>query len=136
MHIEIEGVVQGIRGEIESRLGKAVGHVPARPTSALVNFVDVNGPKGGVDIRCSLTLRMPPRKHMHVEAMGATPALAFTAAAAALDHRLQHRLGRAITARRRPKKYFVANALHAPEPMTLAPEGSLSIKRQRRRKAT
>jgi putative sigma-54 modulation protein len=135
MHIEIEGVVHGLRGEIESRLVKAVGHAPARPTTALVNFMDVNGPKGGVDIRCSLTLRVPPRKEVHVEAMGSTPALAFAAAADLLDRRLQRQVGRAVAAQRRPKKYFVANALNAPEPVTLAPEGPPSVKRRRRRKA-
>ena len=135
MHIEIEGVVKGLTDEIESRLDRAVGHVPARPTSALVNFIDVNGPKGGQDIRCSLTLRFPPRKHVHVEAMGATPLLAFNAAADVLDQRLQRQVGRQITAQRRPKKYFVANALNAAEPLTLAPEGPPSAKRRRRRKA-
>ena len=62
MHIEIDGAVQGLRDEIESRLAKAVTHVPARPTTTIVNFTDVNGQKGGVDIRCSLTLRsvVPP----------------------------------------------------------------------------
>jgi putative sigma-54 modulation protein len=135
MHIDIEGVVQGLSDEIESRLSKAVGHVPARPTSAFVNFIDVNGPKGGVDIRCSITLRLPPRKDVHVEAMGSTPALAFNTAADLLDRRLQRQVGRAIAARRRPKKYFVAKTLNAPEPRTLAPEGPPSVKRRRRRKA-
>jgi ribosome hibernation promoting factor len=135
MHIEIEGVVNGVRGDIESRLGKSVGHTSARPTSAIVNFSDVNGPKGGVDIRCSLTLRLPPRKQVHAEAMGSTPLLAFNAAAEVLDRRLQRQVGRAVTTRRRPKKYFVANTLNAAEPMTLAPEGPPSVKRRRRRKA-
>ena len=135
MHIEIEGVVKGLTHEIESRLDKAVSHVPARPTSALVNFIDVNGPKGGQDIRCSLTLRFPPRKQVHVEAMGATPVLAFNAAADVLDQRLQRQVGRQMATQRRPKKYFVANALNAAEPLTLAPEGPPSAKRRRRRKA-
>ncbi len=135
MHIEMEGVAEDLRGDIESRLTKAVNHVPARPTTALVNFMDVNGPKGGVDIRCSLTLRLPPRKEVHVEAMGSTPALAFAAAADLLDRRLQRQVGRAVTSARRPKKYFVANALNAPDPVTLAPEGPPSVKRRRRRPA-
>ena len=134
MHIEIEGVVQGLRGDIESRLGKAVGHVPARPTSALVNFIDVNGPKGGVDIRCAVTLRLPPRKEVHVEAMGSTPVLAFNAAADVLDRRLQRQVGREVAARRRPKKYFVAKQINGPEAVTLAPEGLPAVKRRRRRK--
>ena len=135
MHIELEGVAHGFREAIESRLDKAVGHVPARPTTALVNFIDVNGPKGGVDIRCSLTLRLPRRKDVHVEAMGSTPALAFTAAADVLDRRLQRQVGREITARRRPKKYFVAKAINSPEPGPLAPGGPAAVKRRRRRKA-
>jgi hypothetical protein len=135
MHIEMEGVAQGLRDEIASRLDKAVSHAPARPTTAIVNFIDVNGPKGGVDIRCSLTLRLPPRKEVHVEAMGGTTALAFAAAADLLDRRLQRQVGRAVTSARRPKKYFVANALNAADPPTLAPEGPPSVKRRRRRKA-
>lgn len=138
MHIEIDGAVQGLRDEIESRLAKAVTHVPARPTTTIVNFTDVNGPKGGVDIRCSLTLRHPPRKEVHVEAMGSTPALAFAAAADLLDRRLQRQVGRAVTAQRRPKKYFVAktlNAPDAPDSVTAAPEGPPAVKRRRRRKA-
>ena len=135
MHIEIEGALHGLRDEIESRLGKAVGHVPARPTNALVHFADVNGPKGGVDIRCSLTLRLPRRKDVHVEAMGSSPALAFNAAADTLDRRLQRQVGREVTVRRRPKKYYVAKAINSPDPVSQAPDGPAAVKRRRRRKA-
>ena len=43
-------------GHIERRLRFSLGRFHARLRSALVQLEDINGPKGGVDQRCKLTV--------------------------------------------------------------------------------
>jgi putative sigma-54 modulation protein len=117
VRIEIEGLGRDarLRSRITTRLEKALERLPAA-TSALVTFTDVNGPKGGVDRRCGVTVSLPARPTVHVEHLATTPALAFDAAADALDRTLKRQRERAETRRRRPKKYFLAKRLLTPEP--------------------
>ena len=63
MRIDIEGLDgdSALRARIERRVGKALDRVKPAPTTALVTFTDVNGPKGGVDNRCAVTVRIPRR---------------------------------------------------------------------------
>jgi hypothetical protein len=133
MNIDIEGITgaRSFRGAIVRRIIRMVRRVRAEPTSALVNFNDINGSRRGVDSECSLTVWLPSRRAVHVEAMGETPGRAFHDAAEALDHRLRRLSERTITVRRRPKKYYVARRLLESE---VAPE-SAAAKRRRRRKA-
>ncbi len=113
MKIDIEGLVKQplLRRQIVARAGKALSRLPAEPATVLVNFADVNGPKGGVDTRCGITVWLPGRKTVHVEELARSESLAFAGAVDALETRLRRDAERALDARRRPKKYYVARRL-------------------------
>lgn len=118
MAIEIRGAGgdTALETHVEKRMTPVLERGPARPMGALVAFVDENGPKGGVDIRCSLTVQLPGRRSVHVEHMGETARLAFDAAFAVLERQLERDADRSRESRRRPKKYFVAKRLLAAKP--------------------
>jgi len=104
--------VHGIPGRQAARLraeaqAALLDVVPAS-SSAHVSFTDDNGPKGGPAIRCAMTLTVPRRRPVHVEAAATTPRLALSAALARLERRLGRMRSLARDSRRRPKKYYAA----------------------------
>jgi ribosome-associated translation inhibitor RaiA len=115
--VEIEGAPRNaaLRARIAQGLRKAVRRTAAEPKTALVSFVDVNGPKGGVGIRCSITVWIPRRRPVHVEEMATEARFAFAAAVDVLERGLRRQDERAQERRRRPKKYYVAKRLLEPE---------------------
>ncbi|MGH7391856.1 MAG: hypothetical protein ACREM3_20730 [Candidatus Rokuibacteriota bacterium] len=118
MIITIEGAVhhdRALRNLVTAKLDGLAGRHRVRPVSARVGFVDENGPKGGIDIRCALTLELPRRASLHVDELGASPRAAFGAAFEALGSRVSRALGQTRARRRRPKKYFLAKRLLAPD---------------------
>lgn len=134
MKIDVEGSLKDprLRSRIVSRVQKALSRLPAEPATAHVSFIDVNGPKGGVGSRCALTVSLPARRTVRVEDNATTPWLAFSGAVDALEERLRRQSEREATRRRRPKKYYVAKQLLAPEPGSPALEPRPSGRRQRR----
>lgn len=134
MNIEIEGLDgdRALRSRIQRRVGKALDRVRPAPTTALVNFTDVNGPKGGVDSRCAVTVRIPRRRPVHVESLATIPWLAFSEAVDTLERQLRKQQERAMARRRRPKKYYVAKRLLEAEP---APAAARPRRRRPRRTA-
>lgn len=116
--VEIIGLPTGERARLRSnrRLAAVLAALPPRASSARVTFDDDNGPKGGPAMRCALTVGMPPRRRIHVEARAVTTGLALDRA---LD-RLERRLGRSeeiLRERgRRPKKYYVADRARSSAP--------------------
>jgi sigma 54 modulation/S30EA-like ribosomal protein len=81
------------------------------PVTGLATFFDDNGPKGGRAMRCALTVRIPYRPSIRVERSAETPRLAFDAAYAVLERRLERYRERDRQSRRHPKKYFAASRL-------------------------
>ncbi|MGH7311808.1 MAG: HPF/RaiA family ribosome-associated protein [Candidatus Rokuibacteriota bacterium] len=81
------------------------------PVSARIAFTDENGPKGGVDTRCTLTIEVPRRPALHVEQIAANHRLAFDGAFAGLEQLVLRERETTRTQRRRPKKYYVAKRL-------------------------
>jgi len=134
VNIEIEGLDgdRALRSRIQRRVGKALDRVRPAPTTALVNFTDVNGPKGGVDSRCAVTVRIPRRRPVHVESLATIPWLAFSEAVDTLERQLRKQQERATARRRRPKKYYVAKRLLEAEP---APAAARPRRRRPRRTA-
>lgn len=118
---------------MRERVEKAVSKLATPPVRVLINFEDVNGPKGGPDTRCGITLRVPGRRLLHVEDLATNAWLAFTGAADALDRSVHKQAEREATRRRRPKKYYVAKRLLLPEVSAAAPEGPTVASRRRRR---
>jgi ribosome-associated translation inhibitor RaiA len=134
--IEMTLVMEGIalddplRPFIQEKLTATLRHGRLRPTLARVAFTDENGPKGGVGIRCTLTVDLPRRPGTHARGLGATPRLAFDTAYAALEQELTRERQRRRDVARRPKKYFVAELGH-----TADGEPALPPVRRRRRSA-
>lgn len=123
MTIEISGVSidTALRRRITVHLNDALARVHGGPVAAQVTFFDENGPKGGRDIRCALTVRMPRRRAIRVEHQAETPRLAFDGSFETLARRLGEMAERGRDLRRRPKKYFAARRLLAAEPGTEEP---------------
>ncbi len=112
MAIVIEGLTDGTLRRLIGRKLDALGsHLPQPPIAVRVGFKDENGPKGGVDIRCALTVEVPRRGALHAADVAATPRRAFDLAFAALERRALREIDRARDGRRRPKKYFAARRL-------------------------
>ena len=113
MTLDIEGLAarSALRALIARKIrGLFEEHRP-KPIAARVGFVDDNGPKGGVAIRCGITVEIPRRPALHAEHRAESQRLAFDGAFAALARRIERERGRMLDERRRPKKYFVAKRL-------------------------
>ena len=78
-------------------------------TSTGLRFTDVNGPKGGQDVRCNVTVKVARRPAISVTAVAASPRLAVDAAVDKLERRLGRLRESTRDARRHPKKYYVAS---------------------------
>jgi ribosome-associated translation inhibitor RaiA len=112
MTTKIEGLNDpALRGFVTRKLHAITRRLRAAPVSARIGFTDVNGPKGGPDTRCALTLQWPRRPTVHVEEVAVSPRLAFDEALANLERRLERGVRQARDERRRPKKYYVAKRL-------------------------
>ena len=132
MTLVMEGIAldDPLRPFIQEKMTALTSRGRVRPTSARVGFTDENGPKGGVGVRCALTVDVPRRPAQHANGLGETPRLAFDAAYAALEQELTRERQRRRDVARRPKKYFVAD-------LGLRPEGEAALPpvRKRRRSA-
>ena len=117
MTIEIEGLRarSTLRAFITRKIAATFAGLTTRPVAVRVGFVDQNGPKGGVAIRCGINVDLPRRAPIHVEERAATERLAFDGALDALQHRMERERGKVRAERRRPKKYFLAKRLLMPD---------------------
>jgi ribosome-associated translation inhibitor RaiA len=118
MTVLIHGVKRdpALRAVIVGKLEGLRARLRPAPVRARAAFTDENGPKGGVDTRCALTLEVPRRPAMHTEGVAARPRLAFDVAFASLERQaLRDRQARRVE-RRRPKKYYLAKRLLGASP--------------------
>jgi ribosome-associated translation inhibitor RaiA len=117
MAIEIRGVPtdRALRTHVAARLASSVARLATKPTTAQVTFFDENGPKGGLAMRCAITLRLPYRPHVRVEDTAETLRIAFDGAFAKLERELERYQNRDREAKRHPKKYYTAKRLMATE---------------------
>src|SRR5262245_36670472 len=113
--IDIEGIVTEptLRGRFARGMRQILAKLELEPTSVRVDFTDLTGPKGGVDKRCAMTIRLPRRAAVHVEHVADTLLTAFDGALDALERRLTRTRKRQREAGRRPKKYYVAKRVLA-----------------------
>jgi putative sigma-54 modulation protein len=128
MTLTMEGIPldDPLRGIIEAKLGDVFRRGRGRPTSVRVAFTDENGPKGGADIRCAVTVEVPGRPTVHASALAENARLSLDGALAALERELVRTLQRRRDAARRPKKYFVAH-------QGMLPDGEPALPPARRR---
>jgi ribosome-associated translation inhibitor RaiA len=113
MEIHIDGNVGGSipRGHVRARMRRAVSRLPIHPVTAHVTFVDVNGPKGGNDIRCAVLVELPYQPSIRVERLARTPRLAFDASYDRVVRQLARHRERWQDSHRHPKKYYAAKRL-------------------------
>lgn len=113
MTIIIEGLNHDhpLRDLIRRRLDILGDRVRPAPVSARIGFTDENGPKGGKDTRCAVTLEVPRRPALHVEDVADSPRLAFDTAFAGLERLVLRERAVTRAQRRRPKKYYAAKRL-------------------------
>lgn len=116
-----------LRPVIQEKMTAIVGRGRTRPTVARVAFSDENGPKGGVDIRCAITIELPRRPTIHASHVAETARQAFDGAVETLGRELKSDQQRRRDAARRPKKYYVAH-------QGLRPDGEAELPPARRRR--
>jgi putative sigma-54 modulation protein len=98
-----------LRAYAERRLAFALRRFEHRARRVLVRVGDLNGPRGGVDSRCSITLRMRDGRHIDVEAVTAWPFASITLAAKRLNEVLRRGIEKAEQSmRRRHRSTFAA----------------------------
>jgi ribosome-associated translation inhibitor RaiA len=138
MSLVIEGLGddRALRTLIAGKITSTLARLQVVATVVRVQFSDENGAKGGVDIRCSVTLHVPHRPELHADTVAADPRLAFEQAFAALERQIERDRERGRVERRRPKKYYLAKRLLEPgaSPDT-TPESAAAPRRRRRRSA-
>jgi hypothetical protein len=115
MNIHIENATQQRipRQHVLARVTRALKRLAASTASARITFSDLNGPKGGADIRCALLVSVPGRPPIRAEHAATTPRLAFDEGYERVSRQLEALRLRRREASRRPKKYFAARRLLA-----------------------
>lgn len=100
--------IRGLRGqrrlrvEVAKQLGAWLERRRVAPVSVRVAFFDDDGPRGGVAIRCALTLSSQRGPLVRVEHTARTYSAAFRGAFAILKRRLKRRVERGRRRARRP----------------------------------
>jgi len=113
LRLEIAGlpVASPLRARIAQRIGRSLVGVQTSPVHAHVAFADINGPKGGVDIRCAIDVQIPRTAPLHATAFADRRTAAFNRSAAVIGRRIARQLLRRQESGRRPKKYYAAKRL-------------------------
>jgi ribosome hibernation promoting factor len=106
-------VAPALRTRVAQRLRRALAGVRTSPVYVRVVFSDVNGPKGGLDVRCAIDVKIPQTAPLHAEETAERDATAFDRSAAMISRRIRERLGRRQESSRRPKKYYTARRLQS-----------------------
>ena len=83
-----------LRDYAARRLSFALRRFAPRLQHVTVRLVDVNGPRRGVDARCTIAANLDDGRHVFVEALGAWPFEAITRAARRLSESIRRELGR------------------------------------------
>jgi len=113
MTIAIRGIRQDsqLTARAATRLEAALASLHVAPISARVTFFDDNGPRGGLGMRCAISVGVPYRPLIRVDHVALTSRLAFDGAFASLERQLERYRQRNRDIKRRPKKYFAAKHL-------------------------
>jgi putative sigma-54 modulation protein len=113
--IEITGpglaITPALRAHVVERLQHALLGVHTNPVHVRVAFTDVNGPKGGLDVRCAIDVSIPQSPPLHTEEFAVRGINAFDRSAAAITRQIAQQLERRQQSARRPKKYYAAKRL-------------------------
>jgi ribosome-associated translation inhibitor RaiA len=137
MSVVIEGLGddRALRTLISGKITNTLERLQVAATGVRVQFSDENGSKGGVDIRCSVTIDVPHRPELHADTVAAEARLAFEQTFAAVERQIERDRERGRVERRHPKKYYLAKRLLEPEARPDATSESTTPRRRRRRSA-
>jgi ribosome-associated translation inhibitor RaiA len=137
MSVVIEGLGddRALRTLIAGKVAATLARLHVKATNIRVQFADENGPKGGVDTRCSVTIHVAHRPELHADSVAPDARVAFEAAFAALERQIEREKDRGRVERRHPKKYYLAKRLLEPEATPDATPESTTARRRRRRSA-
>ena len=137
MSVVIEGLAEdrALRTLVAGKITTGLARLRVSATSVRVQFSDENGAKGGVDMRCSVTLDVPRRGELHADTVATDARLAFEQAFAAVERQIEKDRERGRVERRHPKKYYLAKRLLEPEATPEATPESPARRRRRRRSA-
>jgi ribosome-associated translation inhibitor RaiA len=122
MRVVIENLEdRALRTLVAGKIMATLSRLRVGATTARAQFSDENGPKGGPDTKCSITIDLPRRAELHADTVADTPRLAFEQAFAALERQIERERARVREDRRRPKKYYLAKRLLEPGASVLDP---------------
>ncbi len=97
-NVRVDGAMKQF---VERRLEYSIGRFARRITDVHVRLADLNGPRGGVDQHCRLTIHLHPRGELLVEDCAVDAESAVTQAAARAGQVVRRELDRRRTARTR-----------------------------------
>ncbi len=100
-----------LRTYAERRLAFALDRFEDRARRVIVRIRDINGPRGGVDSRCSIILTLRDGRHIEAESVTAWPFASITLAAKRLNAMVRREVERTrVCVRRRGRSPFDAGA--------------------------
>ena len=109
--VEVQGLPERAAARLRTspRIARALAGLPGHVTSARMTFTDQNAAKGGLDMRCAVTVSLRGRRRqLHVEAIGQTPRHALDGVLAKLTRVIAKTEETDRNRRRHPKKYYAA----------------------------
>ncbi len=87
-------LTDGIHDHVQRRVRTAVGRFGDKLTRVVVRLTDVNGPRGGVDKRCLVTVTVPGQSDLVVKALKTDLYAAVDCATGSVARTLARRLKR------------------------------------------
>jgi len=103
MYIDIQArgfkLTKGLRAQAERRLRFALGSTSGRVRSVFLRLADDNGPRGGVDKRCTIRANLPGAAPIIIEQQAADLYVAIYRAADRAGRAVSRRLERASAGR-------------------------------------
>jgi len=125
-----------LRTYAERRLAFALRRFESRARRVMVRLGDINGPRRGVDSRCSITLELRDGRHIDAEGVTAWPFASITLAAKRVNEALRRELEKAQhSVRRRPRTPLDAPAGGSESSRTMASSCSLRFRASAMRSA-
>ena len=109
-------VDEGTREWMQERLGRQLGKFALHIESIEVRISDVNGPKGGVDMACQISVILSGLPRVVLEEQGTTAREAFDLAAGVAERAVRRRLGR--SGARTPRRLLKAAPVPSVETAT------------------
>ena len=104
MQIDIQArgfrLTEGLRAQAERRVRFALGSSSGRVRNVVMRLADENGPRGGVDKRCTIRANLPGGPPVIIEQQEADLYVAIDRAADRAARAVSRRLERAFGARR------------------------------------